>query len=95
MNKIKAWWASLDHYKQGAIIAFGLGVGTAIEHAAQTEGLTHCQDWACVGSVLKTIVSPHVLFPAIGAGLVGLKLFLMTPNRQQPPDPPAQSEPHA
>jgi len=80
-QKLKAFWASLPHQIQGAIIAFGTAAGTVL--GEELQALASGQESFTGATIKKDVLS------ALAAGLIALRAFYMFPSRPpQPPDPP-------
>jgi hypothetical protein len=80
-NKLKAFWASLPHQVQAAVVAFATAAGTVL--GEELQALASGQQSFTVATV------KHDLLAALAAGLLALRAFYMFPSRpQQPPDPP-------
>ena len=69
IQKLKAFWASLPHVVQAAIVLFVSTAGTTIAHSIEDGIVPH--NWVDV---------KHLLVSAIVAGIVAVRAFYLLPN---------------
>lgn len=80
-DKLLAFWRSLPHQLQGAVVAFGTAGGAVLGEELQSLLAGHA---SFTGATIKTD-----LLSAAAAGLLAARAFYMVPSRApQPPDPP-------
>ena len=78
MNKIKAFWGSLPHELQTAVIIGLSAAGETLEHVIEMGHFP--SDWPGV---------KHLIGRTIAAGLIAAWAFYRKPNLNQAPQPPA------
>lgn len=79
MNKLKAFWYSLPHQVQAAVVVFVAAASSAF--GASFMDASSCSNLVCV---------KHELGAAFGAGIVALRAFYMRPGPGRAGGPPSE-----